>query len=586
MKHAFGLVVVLSSGIASGTARADDLVFTDVTAEIGIDFVHERPAKGDLNNAHFYGGLAVADFDGDGSIDLFVAGSGSTHDSLYLNDGTGHFTDVSAAWGLDDVHFSCGVGAGDLDGDGWTDLVVASAGDASIPNGAPGGYRLYRNVGGTRFEDVAKLAGVAEVAPGSVQHPTFATTGDFNADGHLDLMYGAWKQQARGNRFYTNDGDGTFTDVTESMDFWGTVGNAKGFSASVVDMDGDLHPDILWVADHNKSAYFRNNGDGTFTNLVPDNGTGVDYSGMGSAVLDYNKDGRLDWFVGAIWYEEVPDGWEYNGNALYMQIADHQFINVAGAFGLIDSGWAWSSIAADLDHDGLEEIVVGNGHPSVEFREEREHLFQQQVMHGNYYNVVESCGLAIACEATSAAAFDLEGDGDLDLVFFCNGGPLQVYRNDTETSNAWLQIELGGDPASRIPLHGFNTRVEARVGDVTHVRYMDGNPSYGASGPLSLHFGLGETDVVDELTVRWINGEVDVYENVAVNQHLRVDPVRYAPGDLDRDGRVDGTDLAIMLSEWGPCPPPPSACLADLDGNGSVNGTDLAFVLADWSPAP
>ena len=582
----FHVTVVLAS--ATTLATAGDILFTDVTDQVGVDFVMETPPKWILNNSHFYGGMGVADFDGNGALDLFFSGVGYRKDTLYLNDGDGNFTDVSGEWGVDTLNFSCGVGAGDIDNDGWIDLVVASAGDASVPGGNVGGYLLYRNIEGTRFENIAEASGVHDVALGSVQHPTFATPGDFNADGHLDLMYGSWQIPAQGNKFYLNDGDGTFTDVTESMGFQNTVRLAKGFSADVVDMDGDLNPDILWVADFGKSAYFRNNGDGSFTNMTPDNGTGDDRSGMGSAVLDFNKDGKLDWFVGAIWYENgSPVGSKYNGNALYTQLSDHSFVNLASAFGILDSGWSWSTIAADLDNDGLEEIVVGNGtQNNAEFRDESEYVFQQLNLNGIFYNVTATSGIDLACQATSAAAFDMENDGDLDLVFVCNDGAARIYRNDSTDQGNWLQVELGGDPANRIPNHGFNTRVEARVGSVIHTRYMDGRPSYGASGPQALHFGLGDTQVVDELTIRWINGDVDIMKNVPVNQILHVSPIDAVIGDLDGDGIVRGADLTVLLGMWGACIGDPEACNADLDGNGVVDGADLTLMLGNWTLLP
>lgn len=585
VKTSFFPVLFLST-FATSDSRADDITFTDVTAASGIDFVLETPPKHILNNSHFYGGIGIADFDGNGACDIFLSGIGSVHDTLYLNDGTGSFTDVSSDWGLSGLHFSCGVGAGDFDNDGWIDLAVASAGDASIHGGSPGGYRLYRNVDGVRFENIATDAGVNNVAPGSIQHPTFATAGDFNADGHLDLLYGSWQIQAEGNRFYLNDGDSTFTDVTETLDFYNEVRQAKGFSANVIDMDGDLNPDIVWVADFGRSAYFRNDGDNTFTNLTPGNGTGVDSSGMGSAVFDFNHDGMLDWFVGCIWFDETPSN--FNGNTMYLQHSDHQFINMAAPFGLHDSGWSWSCSAVDLDHDGMQEIVIGNGiHNRVEFRYEPETILRKDSINGNYYNVTAETGLDLACQSTSSASFDMDADGDMDLIFVCNDGAAHLYRNDSLNKGAWLQVTLGGDPENRIPNNGFNTRVEARVGTLTHVRYMDGNPSYSASGPQMLHFGLGDAEVIDELTIKWINGEVDVLLDVPVNQRLHIDPDSGGgdpvTGDLNGDDLVGGIDLAIVLSSWGTCPAPPRECVADIDGDGFVGGVDIGIVLGNWS---
>lgn len=586
-KDAWGVpsTILLLSASVTSSAGADEIRFTEITELAGVEFALEVPDDAWFPNAHFFGGIGLADFDGNGATDIYFTGGGGDHDTLFLNDGTGHFTDASEAWGLEIIDLSCGVGAGDLDNDGWIDIVVASAGDVATQGGSVGNYRLYRNINGTRFENIAQMAGVNTVATGPVQHPTFATPGDFNADGHLDLLYGAWQVEAEGNRLFINNGNGTFTDVTRSMGFHDTLQPARSFSASVTDMDGDLHPDILWVADFNESRYFRNNGDGTFTNICPTNGTCDDTTAMGSAILDLNQDGRLDWLVSAIWYHQEKD--DYNGNGLYMQIADHEYINMAAPFGLLDSGWSWSTIAADLDQDGLEEIVIGNGARYPDFIDEPEYIFSQKHLNGLFYNVTSGSGLDLACEATSAGSLDLEGDGDLDLVFICNKGLAHIYRNDTPDAGSWLQVELGGDPENRIPSNGFNSRVEARIGTNVQTRYMDGRPSYGASGPQSLHFGFGDATVIDELTVRWINGEVTVLESVAVNRRITiVPPGKVMTGDLDQNGTVDGSDLTTLLGQWGSCGDADQPCTGDLNEDGQITEQDLATLLDCWSTSP
>ena len=147
-------------------------------------------------------------------------------------------------------------------------------------------------------------------------------------------------------------------------------------------------------------------------------------------------------------------------------------------------------------------------------------------------------------------------------------------------------MELGGNPAAGIPNHGFNTRLEARVGDTVHVRYMDGRPSYGVSGPQGLHFGLGDAEVIDELLVRWITGEETILENVAVNQVLFIDaPGNTTPGDLTGDGLVRGDDLSILLAMWGDCSDLPD-CPPDLTGDGKVDGADLSNLLGNWTVNP
>ena len=574
--------------LSGASVTAEDLQFTNVTEEAGIDFFLDAPVDSWFRNAHFFGGVGIGDFDDNGALDIYFSGGGGSTDRLYLNDGTGTFTDASTEWGLTSVDFSCGVGVCDIDNDGRLDVVVASGGPAAIQFGATGGYRLYRNIDGTHFEDIAESAGVHNVSPGTRQHPTFATPGDFNADGWVDLLYGSWDYFAQGNRFYLNNGDMTFTDVTESMGFEPDVRLSKGFSASVTDMDGDLHPDILWVGDFNKSKYWRNNGDGTFENIRPTNGTGDDRTAMGGSIFDFNLDGKLDWFVGAIRYPESDA--PYNGNCLFMQLDDHQFTNLGLPMGVNDSGWSWASSANDFDQDGLEDLIVGNG-TSVGnggfFRDTPETVFKQESLNGTFFNVTVESGIDVACQATSLAAFDMDMDGDLDVLFVCNEGMATLYRNDTPNAGSWLQIKLGGDPANRIPNFGFNTRVEARIGDTTRVRYMDGKPSYGSCGPQALHFGFGDATVVDELTVRWINGDVTVMTDVPVNQVLEINPPSLTiPGDINGDTWVDGSDLAQLLASWGECPDDPEECPEDLDGDGVVGGADIATLLSLWNQAP
>ena len=579
--HAHHLLLPVGVLGAVAIASAGDIRFTDVTNECGVSFQCDPPPVSQMNGTHRWGGLAAGDFDRDGFVDLFAPGAGGDHDTLYLNDGNGGFVDVSEAWGLTDLHLGNCCSVGDLDQDGWLDIMVASAGDPDVQGGEPGRYRLYRNLEGAGFADIAASAGVREVTNGDAnQAPLFATFGDYDLDGDLDLLFGTWHPGNGGNRIYRNDGTGVFTDVSEELGFDDEFATTLGYSANVIDMDGDLHPEILWVGDFNTSHYFRNNTDGTFTNLRDQNGTCIEGWGMGQAVFDYNLDGRLDWYVSSITYDEPFDD-SHNGNTLYQQIIDHLYADLALPASVLDGGWSWATVAADLDQDGHEDLVVTNGNRfDDEFANRREKVFQN-LGNGSFLNATQLSELELACEAMSVVAFDLERDGDLDLAFICNEGRLRVYRNDSIDAGRWLQVDLRGDPDQGIAPDGMQTRVEVRCGSRLHVRYADGRPSYASSGPQGLHFGLGESEVIDELRVFWANGSVTELLNVPVDQFLVIEPpLTGPPGDLDGDGMIDGADLTILLGLWGSGDPG-----GDIDGNGLVEGNDLAILLGQWSPS-
>jgi hypothetical protein len=579
------IVAVSLLVVPVGTALAGDIKFTDITAECGIDYYYDSPDNSIMSQGHFFGGMGVGDFDQNGADDIFFPGSGTSTDRLYLNDGTGHFTDVSEAWGLVDIHIGNGIGVADIDDDGWLDVFVTSAGVVGEPGGQPGGYRIYRNLQGTGFVDIAVEMGLNNISPNDPQQPTFVTPGDFDADGDIDLLYGTWQPLNGGNRVFQNNGDGTFTDISEAMGLLSAFNFSRGWSSTVVDMDEDLLPDILWVADFHRSHYFQNMGTGVFEDLAGQNGTNEDENGMGGVVFDANVDGILDWFVTSIYYDDDQNG--HQGNALYIQYADHQYLQLAGPYGVADSGWAWTACAIDFDQDGREDLAVSNGNNRKdEFTDELQSLFQNDES-GLFYNVAFEAGLTLDCASTSSASFDIDKDGDFDLVFLCNEGNVTVYRNDSINQGSWLQVNLAGDPENGIAPFGLNTRVEATVGAQTFVRYMDGKSCYGACGPQTLHFGLGDADFIDVLTIKWINGEVTVLKNVAVDQVLFIDPdpsgCNALDGDLNLDCVIDGFDLGTLLAAWGACPEFPEDCPEDLNDDGAVDGADMAHLLNHWS---
>lgn len=574
----FVLMAAASFGAPSASARDAELRFTDVTADCGMDAANS-PAPAffpfsDFAVGPMVGGAAVGDFNRDGFSDVFFVSSGGAPDRLFINNRDGTFTDRAAQWGVAAMHLGVGASVGDYNRDGWPDIFVTSAGDPAEPQ--TGRHRLYRNNAGASFTDVAPSAGVS--ATGTVPDGFGSTWGDYDLDGDLDLVVAGWIQNSSGNKLFRNNADGSFTDVTASAGF--DLFNVRGFSPALIDMDGDRYPELILAADFGTSQYYRNNRDGTFTRWTSESGTGLDGNGMGSAVGDFDRDGRPDWYVTSIFSQHFAPG---TGNMLYMNVGAHAFAERSHSAGVKDGGWGWGTVAVDFDHDGFEDIAETNGWPfandlgELEWDAEPSYLWRNNA-DGIFEEIHAKAGLLHTLQGRGLVHLDVDNDGDQDLGFIAFNDEFRVFRNDLPRdagSGRWLKVDLDTSANPFLAPDGIGSVVRLSAGGVTQRRAVHAMCHYLSTSEVGAHFGLGSATTIDSLRVEWANGLVTVTSNVPSDQRLTIRAPK--PGDADADGRVGLSDLARMIEHWGE-----PTWRGDVTGDGAVDLADVILTLSYW----
>jgi hypothetical protein len=588
MRNSCRCAIVVSTlvGLPAG-AWAQTLSFTDATDELGLAFTHTRGPRYGFMGA----GGAAADFDNDGYVDLFVLGGGLRADALFINNGPdaeGHFsfTDEAAAWGLGFPHYSFGVSAADYNKDGLIDLYITSFGDPANGMG-PGRHKLLTNLGPGAggqwsFVNEAELCGVNSLSIGSTDG-TGSAWGDYDLDGDLDLVVCAYVSTEMGNRMFRNDGpvggaSWTFTDVTAQAGFLRT--GIEGFVPGFADLNNDLYPELLLVADIGTSLYLVNNHDGTFTDFV-DDCPGLDQAnGMGSAVGDVNNDGLLDWYVSGSYYEFLHGP----GNVLLVQQPGGAFINAAPGTPIHDGGWGWGVLMVDLDHDGLLDLVETNGF-STGFTNEQSYLYMN---HGslNFTEEAIARGFVHYGQGRGLVDFDFDNDGDRDMVIFSTGEPMAVFENHLlEPGGAvpagahWLDLRFDTARRDGLAPMGLGARVTVVSDGQSRVFYADGGFNHCSQSETGVHVGLAGQASADVVRVRWADGTFTTLTGVAGDRRLTV-VAPYHPADLNGSGAVDFVDVQWFLQRFSA-----GDLAADHNGDGLLDIFDVVRFLADFSDA-
>lgn len=514
--------------------------FEEVREGSGVKFVHVSGMNAQKLFPTANGsGLAIFDHDGDGRLDLYFA-SGNTlpladrpeaSNRLYRNLGGWKFEDVTERSGLGFRGYCHGITVGDLDNDGDPDLFLSNY----------GGDVLYQNNGDGTFHDISRSAGV-------FRQDTWSSGSaflDIDHDGDLDLYvsrYGDWRFP-RDDRFcgdplkkirrycspkelstvphtlFRNNGDGSFTDVSEAAGLAGAEGH--GFAAVAADLNGDGHADLYVANDQDPNFLYLGNGKGGFRDASTESGAAFDgegrtQSGMGADAEDLDGDGLPELFV---------TNFQEEYNTVYKSLGPATFFDATAEFGLAVESlpWiGWGCALADLDNDGWPDLVVANAHidDNADVPGQPGEYAQPPLLHqnrdgkafrsasrgaGTYFNTPRlGHGLAFG---------DLDDDGDLDLVVSHKDGPPALLRNDSSaaSTNHWVRFALRGTRGNR---DGVGARVEVLAGGRTIHRLVKSGQGLMSSHDPRLLVGVGQADQVERVTVRWPSGALTVLENL------------------------------------------------------------------------
>jgi len=518
--------------------------FTDVTAQAGIAFKHTSDPSKRYIVESMSGGVLLLDYDRDGWPDIYFTNAPTvamaiakknSPGALYRNNHNGTFTEVTEAAGLLNSCFAMGGAVGDYNNDGWPDIYLTCL----------GGNILYRNNGDGTFTDVTAKAGVRDG-----RWSTGAAFGDYDGDGFVDLMVtnyvdfhlddlpsfggsstcryqgidvqcGPRGLKGAGDALFHNNGDGTFTDVSETAGV-SDPGGYYGMGVLWSDLNNTGHPDIYIANDSTPKFLYKNDGHGHFEDIGLESGTalsaeGSEQASMGLTVGDYTHSGRQSLYV---------TNFSGENDTLYRNDGRWNFTEQSYAAGVALPSLPlvkWGTAFADLDNDGWLDLVAVAGHvyPQVDdlasgprYREPG--LFHLNQRDGTFCDASSMAGSALSTNRVSRglAVSDLFNNGNLDLVIESLDGSPAVLRNAGVNGAHWASFELAGTTSNRMAL---NARIHIVAGGVSQVEEIHSGGSYLSQNDTRVHFGLGTATKIDTVEVLWPSGKVDRLKGISAD---------------------------------------------------------------------
>jgi enediyne biosynthesis protein E4 len=548
---ALGVLLAASSGHPAPSA----IRFEEVATKSGLHFITQNSPTPNKNQIEtMVAGIGVLDYDGDGFLDIYLVNGAAIPslqkesplywNRLYRNNHDGTFTDVTEHAGLAGAGYGMGVAVGDYDNDGRPDIFLANV----------TGNQLFHNNSDGTFTDVTAKAGLTgTVFNGKKMWSVGAGWFDYNNDGLLDLFvvnYCVWevnkdpycsikdgvraychpKQYASlHNTLYRNNGDGTFTDVSKEMGI--SAHSGKGMSVSFADYDGDGFLDAFVANDTTPAFLFHNLGGKRFEEVGVNAGVayapdGSTLSGMGSDFRDVNNDGRPD-----IWYTAV----EHETFPLLINSGHGDFDDVTLTSGLRPTTEmsGWSNGIYDFDNDGWKDLFVARGNVLDNISEltptrrypEPNSIFRN-LGDSKFQDVSSTAGPEISTEAAhrGAAFGDLDNDGRIDIIVSVLGGQVQLFHNLTNTDNHWILLKLVGTKSNRMG-----------IGSQIHITTEDGRSQwnevttavgYASSSDSRVHFGLGANKHIKAIEIRWPSGIHQVINDPSIDRVLTIEEPR------------------------------------------------------------
>jgi len=545
LKFLITLVIVVLTSM-----RLQAVTFVDATNEAGIRFGHSSGTRSSLLPEDMGSGAGFADIDNDGDIDLYIVnipgpftqdGNGNTGNAnaLYLNNGDGTFTDITRTAGVGHHGYGMGCVFADVDGDADLDLYLTNYGENV----------LYRNNGNATFTDVTEIAGVD-----CDLWSTGAAFADVDGDTDLDLYvcnYVTYDLEAleqmkeeslqsgkpvpsalnphvfepQDNVFYRNNGDGTFTDVTDKTGIAAVGGRSMQAIFSDFDNDNDL--DLYVANDTTTNHVYRNDGGGNFTDVSAESWAADFRGSMGLTAGDYDADGDTDLFM-SHWVDEenalYRNLFVEDGNAKQIRFVDESYTAMLAEESIKQIGWGTTFF--DFDNDGDLDIFVTNGSTFQELRRPEVLIPQTDMLFRNngnetFTDVSQETGIAaLPLRVGRGAAFgDYDNDGDVDIFIVNNHAPPTLLRNEGGNRNNWLQVKLIGVGANR---DAIGAKIQVKTADRTQVKEIYAGDSYMSFNSLIAEFGVGDATQIETLQVTWQNGEMQKLHNIPANQRIRI----------------------------------------------------------------